>query len=184
MSKKNEAIQFDNRGASYAEYLNTDVELVVGATDGKQVANMVEMVNQVNLDTDIIKGYCEEFASALIAQGIDKGSVKALKSARKCILDFALGVRTKQIRNVEKWSNGEGKEMIVDWFKDAGSINQLAGHCRKAEEDEDENAPPKAPWDLGLELQKFIDKAEDEGFSIADISKALKELTPKPAKAA
>ena len=184
MSKSKEAIQFDNRGASYAEYLNTDVELVVGSTAGKQVANMVEMVNQVNLDTDLIKGYCDEFASALVAQGIDKGSVKALKSARKCILDFALGVRTKQVRNAELWSNGEGKAMVVDTFKDAGSINQLAGKCREAEDDNDENAPDKAPWDLGLELQKFIDKAEGEGFSIADITKALKELTPKPAKAA
>ncbi len=183
MSSKNEAIQFDNRGASYAAYLNTDVELVIGSTDGKQVSNMVDMVNHVNLDTDLIKGYCEDFASALIAQGSDKGSVKALKSARKCILDFALGVRTKQVRNAELWSNGEGKAMIVDFFNDAGSINQLAGKCRDAEDDNDE-AKVEKPWDLGLELQKFIDKAEGEGHSIADIAKALKELTPKPAKAA
>jgi hypothetical protein len=176
MTTKNEAIQFDGKGASYAKYLNTDVDLIVKSTDGKQVANMVDLVNSVNLDKDIIKGYCDEFNSMLLAAGMDKGTIKALKSARKCVLDFALGIRKKQQAQPELWSNGEGKTMVVQEFKGATNINALAGLCREAEGDEE---PPK-PWDLGEKLNALIEKAYEEGYSQADIEKAFKELTAEP----
>ena len=173
MTTKNEAIQFDGKGVSYAKFLNTDVSLIVESTDGKQVSNMVEMVNQVNLDKDIIKGYCSEFESMLLAAGKDKQIIKALKSARKCVLDFALGIRKKQQAQPELWENGEGKTMIVKEFKGAGNINALAGLCREAEGDEE---APK-PWDLGEKLNALLEKAYEEGYNQADIQKAFKELT-------
>ena len=74
MTTKNEAIQFDGKGASFAKYLNEDVRLIVEST-GKQVDNIVEMVNQVNLDKDVIKAYCDEFASVLKANGKDDNTV-------------------------------------------------------------------------------------------------------------
>lgn len=176
MSKTNEAIQFDGKGASYAKYLNEDVRLVVEST-GKQVENIVDMVNQVNLDKDVIRAYCDDFASMLKASGKDDGTVKALKSARKCILDFGAGLRKGQLDNPELWSNGEGKTMIVNEFKNAGSINQLAKLCREAVDDNDDT--PK-PWDLGEKMNALIEKALEEGYSKTDIEKAFKELTAIP----
>jgi len=176
MTTKNEAIQFDGKGASYAKFLNTDVELIVNSTDGKQVDNMIDMVNSVNLDKDIIKAYCADFDSMLLASGRDKKSIKALKSARKCILDFALGIRKKQQEQPELWGNGEGKTMVVQEFKGATNINALAGLCREAEGDE---AQPKK-WDLGEKMNALIEKAFEEGYSQADIQKAFKELTAAP----
>lgn len=176
MTTKNEAIQFDGKGASFAKYLNEDVRLIVEST-GKQVENMVEMVNQVNLDKNVIKAYLEEFASILKANGKDDNTVKALKSARKAILDFSAGLRKGQLDNSELWSNGEGKRMIVDDFKNAGSINALAKLCREAVDD---NSTNQKPWDLGEKMNALIEKAFEEGYSQADIQKAFKELTAEP----
>jgi hypothetical protein len=173
MSKSNEAIQFDGKGASYAKYLNEDVRLVVEST-GKQVDNMADMVNQVNLDKDLIKAYCDEFASMLKANGKDDDTVKQMKATRKCILDFGAGLRKGQLDQPELWSKGEGKQMIEQHFrKQAGSLNQLAKLCRDATAIEE---PPK-PWDLGEKMNALIEKALEEEYSMADIQKAFKELT-------
>ena len=176
MTTKNEAIQFDGKGASFAKYLNEDVRLVVEST-GKQVDNMADLVNQVNLDKDIIKAYCDEFASMLKANGKDDSTVKQMKATRKCILDFGAGLRKGQLDQPDLWSNNEGKKMVHEFFrKEAGSLNQLAKLCRDATASEED---PK-PWDLGEKLQALIDKANEEGYSNADIAKALKELTTVP----
>jgi len=173
MPTKNEAIQFDGKGASYVSFVNTAVDLIADSTDGKQVDNMVAMVNQVNLDADIIKGFCNDFASGLLAKGIDKDSVKALKSAHKCILDFALGVRKKQQDKPELWSNGEGRQLIVEEFKGASSINNLAKECRKAESDEEE----EKPWVLEEEVGKLLERAHKEGYTLAEFTEVIKKLT-------
>lgn len=173
MTTKNEAIQFDGKGASFAKYLNEDVRLVVEST-GKQVDNMADMVNLVNLDKDVIKAYCEEFASMLKANGKDDDTVKQMKATRKCILEFGAGLRKGQLENPEKWSKGEGKRMIEEHLrKEAGSLNQLAKLCRDATKLEE----PEKPWDLGEKLNALLEKAHEEGYTQKDVYKALDALT-------
>ena len=176
MTTKNEAIQFDGKGASYAKYLNADVLLVMEST-GKQVDNMADLVNQVNLDKVVIKAYCEDFASVLKANGKDDDTIKQMKATRKCILEFGAGLRKGQLEAPEKWSEGEGKRMIEEHFrKDAGSLNQLAKLCRDATKSEE----PEKPWDLGEKMNALIEKAFEEGYTDKDIEKAFKELTAAP----
>ena len=169
MTTKNEAIQFDGKGASFAKYLNEDVRLIVEST-GKQVDNIVEMVNQVNLDKDVIKAYCNEFASVLKANGKDDNTVKALKSARKCILDFACGLRKGQ-EDQKKWSLKNCKIQINDFAKEAGSINALAKLCREAVTDEQD----EQVWDFVEKFNKLLEKAADEGTDPKVVADAMQQ---------
>ena len=153
----------------YVKYLNRDVELVVEST-GKQVDNIVEMVNQVNLDKDSIKAYLNDFASCLKANGKDDNTVKALKSARKAILDFAHGLRKGQ-EDTKKWSVKNCKAMLNEFSKEAGSINSLAKACREAVNDE----TPEELWDFVQKFNKLFEKAADEGTDPALIAQALAE---------
>lgn len=154
---------------SYAKYLNQDVALVVEST-GKQVANIVEMVNQVNLDKETIKSYLDEFASCLKAAGKDDNTVKALKSARKAILDFSCGLRKGQ-EDGKKWSIKNCKTMLNELAKEAGSINALAKLCREAVEDE----KPEEHWDFVEKFNKLLEKAADEGTDPAVVAEAMKQ---------
>jgi len=169
MTTKNEAIQFDGKGASFAKYLNEDVRLIVEST-GKQVDNIVEMVNQVNLDKDVIRAYCDEFASVLKANGKDDNTVKALKSARKCILDFSCGLRKGQ-EDQTKWTGKYCKMMLNNFVKDAGSINSLAKLCREAVQDEQ----PDELWDFVEKFNKLLEKAADEGTDPKVVADAMQQ---------
>lgn len=170
MTTKNEAIQFDGKGASFAKYLNEDVRLIVEST-GKQVANIVEMVNQVNLDKDVIKAYCDEFASVLKANGKDDNTVKALKSARKCILDFSCGLRKGQ-EDQKKWTAKNCKQQLNDLSKEAGSINSLAKLCREAVTDEQDD---DQVWDFVEKFNKLLEKAADEGTDPKVVADAMQQ---------
>ena len=163
---------------TYAKYLNEDVALVVSST-GKQVENIAAMVNQVNLNKDVIKSYLADFESALKANGKDDNTVKALKSARKAILEFSCGLRKQQLDNPELWSKGEGKKMVKEFAKQAGSINALAKQCREACADEQE-APA---WILEEKLAKLIEKAYEEGYNNEEIHKAIQLITTPEAVA-
>ena len=153
----------------YAKYLNQDVALVVEST-GKQVDNIVEMVNQVNLDKDTIKAYLSDFDSSLKAAGKDDNTVKALKSARKAILDFSCGLRKGQ-EDGKKWSVKNCKNMINEFGKEAGSINALAKLCREAVNDEQD----EQVWDFVEKFNKLLEKAADEGTDPKVVADAMQQ---------
>jgi len=159
---------------NFDAYLNADVESTLQTQEKltSHVENMKNLVNDVNLTKEIITAYLKAFESAVIAGGMKKESVKVLKSNRKCILEFAIGLRKGQ-EDKAFWTAKACKDMALGLADGAPDIAGYAKACRQALQDE---AEPKV-WILEEKLAKLIEKALEEGYSGKDIEKAFKALT-------
>ena len=156
------------------KYLNTDVEATL-ATQEKltsHVENLKNLVNDVNLTKELIAEYLKGFESAVLAAGMQKESVKVLKSNRKCILEFSIGARKGQ-EDKEFWNSEACKSMAVGLAEQASDIASYAKACRQALKDEEE---PKT-WVLEEKLVKLIEKALEEAYTLEDIENAFKKMT-------
>ncbi len=161
-----------------AQILNQDVELTMlkAKGDTSHVETLMAAVNVVNLSKDGIKEYVDGYASAVIAQGMHKDSVKVLKSNRKCILEFAAGLRKGQ-EDKEIWNTENCLAMAMELGKEAGDVSGFAKACRQAVADE----KPEPEWKLDEKLAKLIEKAREEGYSDKDIQAVFKQaMTPEP----
>jgi len=148
------------------QFLNNDVETTIAAHNAgvSHVDNMAAMVNAVNLDADLIKEYLKGFESAVLAAGMPKTSVKVLKSNRKCIMEFSVGLRKGQ-EDKEFWTPESCKKMAVEFSREAGDLSDYAKKCREALNDE----KPEETFNFHDKLLKLIDKAQEEGIDVETI---------------
>lgn len=151
--------------------LNADVELTLlkAKGDTSHVENMVAAVNGVNWTAELIKEYVDGFASAVLAAGMSKDSVKVLKSNRKCILEFSAGLRKGQ-EDKAFWTDKACKKMAVELGTQAPDISGYAKACRKALQDE----APEKEFNFKEKLEKLVIKACEEGYTPEEIEFAMK----------
>jgi formyltetrahydrofolate synthetase len=157
---------------SINQFLNNDVEATIAAHNAgtSHVDNMAAMVNAVNLDADLIKEYLKGFESACIAAGMPKTSVKVLKSNRKCIMEFSVGLRKGQ-DDKAFWTAEACKKMAVEFAKEASDLSDYAKKCREAINDEKDD---EKEFNFKAKLEKLVEKAVEEGYTPDEIEFAMK----------
>lgn len=159
--------------AKIDKFLNNDVQMTIATAkaSASHVENIVALVNSVNLDKETITSYLKGFESAVLAAGMSKASVKVLKSNRKCIMEFSVGMRKGQ-EDKEFWNPEACKKMAVELGKEASDISDYAGKCRKALTDEE----PEPEFNFEKKLDALIEKAYENGYEDQQITEILQGI--------
>ena len=162
------------KNSNFDQYLNADVQMTIATHNASvsHVDNMAALVNGVNLDANLIKEYLKGWESACLAAGMPKTSVKVLKSNRKCIMEFSVGLRKGQ-EDKDFWNHEACKKMAVEFARDASDLSDYAKKCREALNDE----KPEEEFNFLDKLTKLIDKAQEEGLDkdslLIDLAEAV-----------
>jgi hypothetical protein len=133
---------------------------------GKALATLFGLCAHIVDKTDI-KEYCDGWAGAMEKIGRPTGSIKAEKSQRKLIIEFATGNRKGC-----DIPQDEAVNLINSWIADNNSVGAMANKIR--EHLKPETTDEKA-WSLTEAIAKLMTEAEDHGVPPEQIRKAVLE---------
>lgn len=163
----------DMSGMTLTALLNFDVDTSVELEKASNPINdtILAVAQLIEPTEAAVQKYVDEWASACKAKGMHPSSIKGLKSNRKCVLEFACGLRDGQ-EDKEIWSYENCQTMVKQLRENASDIHNYAKLCREAIKDE--QPEQEEEFDFKKKFEKLYQKAIEFGYENEEIEFAIK----------